>query len=371
MFDEPTGYGKNSKDSRRFERSDAIEPRHLTARDVNNGYEAAFADRADGEPGEARRVFAEAGPALANGLRERSTQISGADVAAALQSEFDEGDSGLKENALFSADEDPFAGTVIDPQSVEARAFETMGDMQTELDATLNDVGVALAEGKIDSAITRVRSMVEHFEKARLKHLPTEIQTMYDGVKRNLDAALQANDPTAKSKLYRFACGAADFVPVLGPAKMLAEATRGTTFGGDELHGWQRFLHGTEGLVFLAVDLTGFGAVATKLAKAGKGGLMSAKLLTRTAALMRVLKVPRNVYKPIFRSGTFLLRHPRLAALATRGLQAGIKERQARLTQELPKILQNDLPVEPIANPNARDGMTLDTPPDYELVAAA
>lgn len=339
-----------------------IQPRPLTADDVNRGYDAAFHEHANGEPGEAHLVFDQTITALAQGLGERTEPISEAELATALQSV--EGDtSAHPADVQWENQDNPFRETSIDPTSVEAQALKVMDGLKEELKTALAETGKALAEGDTDSAATIARTILSRCEAAGLEQMSPETQAWYEGIKKNLQAVFETDNPTAKSRLYKLACGAADFIPVVGPAKMLAEAAQGQTLGGDTLTGWKRFLHGAEGLTFLAIDLTGFGAVATKLAKAGKGGLMSAKLLTRTAALMRVLKVPRQAYMPVFRAGAFLLRHPRLAQLATRGIEGMAKGRKLRLTKELPETL--------IANPTERDGMELDTPPDYELAAAA
>jgi hypothetical protein len=101
---------------------------------------------------------------------------------------------------------------------------------------------------------------------------------------------------------------------------------------------------------------------------------MAAKLMTRTAAFMRVMKVPAKMYRPLFNAGRFLIRHPRLAAVATRGLMAVMKGRKIRRAVELPKYLKSETSVpdvapEQVANPAEREGMALETPPDYEVGA--
>ncbi len=61
-----------------------------------------------------------------------------------------------------------------------------------------------------------------------------------------------------------------DFIPVIGSAKMILESLRGKQYGTDkELSGKLRFIHGLSGALFLAADLTGIGAIASELGKAG------------------------------------------------------------------------------------------------------
>lgn len=331
-------------------------PRPLSADDVNDGYDHAFATRPDGEPGEATQVFDQAGSALAEGLAQRHEPIGEGEITEAADAE-------AANDAQYAADENPFEGTTIDPKSVEARTLAAVEGMKQDMQKAVEEAGKALAEGDTDKASEIAKGLFTNLEAVGVKDLPPEVQAMYTDVKDNLTAAIKEKDPTAKAKLYKFACGAADFIPVAGPAKMLVEAVAGKTLGGDQLSGWKRFLHGTEGLVFLAVDLTGFGVVATKLAKGGKSGLMAAKLMTRSAALLRVLKAPRSVYRPVFTAGRFLMRHPRLGQLATRGLNTIIKGRKLRLAKELPSIVRSE-----VADVTKRDGMELEsTPPDYEL----
>ncbi len=348
-----------------------ITPRPLSADDVNAGYDAAFEPQPNGEPGEATVVFDQTAEAIADGLHERTTPISEGELNAAMAAE--ESEQGpLPNETKFSPDENPFAGTSIDPKAAEARVLEATAKMKQEMRQAINDAGEALANGDTNKAAAIARDTFSKMEQAGVKDLPPEAQAMYQEVKDNLSAAIAEKDPAAKSKLYKFACSAADFVPVVGPAKMLVEATVGRTLGGETLTGWKRFLHGAEGAVFLAVDMTGYGAVATKLAKAGKTGLMSAKLITRTAALMRVLKVPAKVYRPLFGTGQFLLRHPKLAAITTRGLMGIVRGRQLRLAKELPGVFSpEDLTADERANVTERPGMELVTPPEYELAQTA
>ncbi len=68
---------------------------------------------------------------------------------------------------------------------------------------------------------------------------------------------------------------AADFVPVIGSAKMVYESMRGTQVGtGTSISGWQRAVHGATGAAFLAADLTGVGALGSIAGKAlARGGV--------------------------------------------------------------------------------------------------
>lgn len=349
------------------------EPPRLSTGEVNAGYEASFEPQADGEPGGAMRMLEEGPAELAEGLAHRTEPVDEDEVQAAVDAEEGEAGVPIPEEARFTSAENPFEGTSIDPKSVEARMLIAVEGMKAEIQKALEEAGEAIAEGKTEKAAAIAKDLFARMEAAGIKDMPVDVQEMYAGVKINLEAAIKEEDPSAKARLYKFACGAADFIPVIGPAKMLVEAVAGKTLGGEQLEGWKRFLHGTEGLVFLAIDLTGYGAVATKLVKAGKSGLMAAKLITRTAALMRVLKVPRVVYRSVFNAGLFLARHPKLAQLATRGLMGIIKGRKLRLAKEHPGILKtatgmepqpDDLTPEQVATPSERPGMSLEGEPE-------
>jgi hypothetical protein len=77
-----------------------------------------------------------------------------------------------------------------------------------------------------------------------------------------------------------------DFLPIVGSAKMLLEGVLGKQYGTHkELIGKVRILHGVSGLVFLVLDATGIGAIASE---AGKLGV---KLSLRTLEKETVEKV--------------------------------------------------------------------------------
>lgn len=264
-------------------------------------------------------IAEEFGPELLRKLREHGDPLGDDEVRASIHAESAEVE---EEYPDFPEGKNPFEGTSIRRDSVEALTAAALENMRGEMRQTIEECGAALTEGDTDRASTLVRELATRMEAAGKDALPPEMHEMYDDVRTNLEQAIKEKDPQAKSRLYKFACGAMDFIPVAGPAKMIVEAAAGKTLGGNTLEGWQRFLHLSEGLVFTMVDLTGFGAVATKLTKAGKAGVhLGPRLLTRTAALMRKLGVARKIYSPIFKSGRFLFRHPQLARAASRGVR--------------------------------------------------
>ncbi len=267
--------------------------------------------------------------AVLDGLRRRSGVVTAEELQATFAAEAHE--HGQRVEDAGERAENPFEGTSIDPDSVQKHVLEAYAGVMAGLDEALEAAGRALAEGNMDDAGTLAKQFAQRLEASAKQHLPPEVVAMYEDVYQHLDAIIQEQDPQAKSRLYEFACAAMDFIPLAGPAKMIGEAAAGKTLGGETLEGWKRVLHGLEGTVFLAIDLTGFGVVATKLAKAGKSATMGPRLITRSAAFLRAIGVSREIYKPVYTAGSFLLRHPRLGQLATRGLEDVIKMRQARL----------------------------------------
>lgn len=72
----------------------------------------------------------------------------------------------------------------------------------------------------------------------------------------------------------------ADYVPVVGSTKMMAEAVRGKQYGGRELRGMDRVRHGAAGAGMLAADLTGVGEAA----RLGKLGMAAVRIGEHEAA---------------------------------------------------------------------------------------
>lgn len=73
-----------------------------------------------------------------------------------------------------------------------------------------------------------------------------------------------------KEKIKRIATNVTDFVPVIGSAKMILEGIKGEQMGTNKkIESWSRIIHGTSGVVFLVLDLTGIGAIGSELGKIG------------------------------------------------------------------------------------------------------
>lgn len=336
--------------------------RHIGPEQADRLFDDAFVDHALAE------LLDRFGSAFAEGLERQNGPITGEDIDRAIKEE--DGEVGGEPLPQFSKEEDPFAGTSIDSTSVEATTTIAIEKMKKEMRKTVENCGKLLLEGNINEASQLVRTLTERMESAGKDALPEDMKAMYEDVRRNLDAAIKEKDPAAKSRLYKFACGAIDFIPVAGPAKMIIEAAAGRTLGGDRLKGWKRFSHMTQGVVFTMTDLTCFGVVAKKLKDAGKLAHLAPRLLTRSGAIMRVLGMPRAMYSPIFKAGRSLFQHPELASVASRGLIRTFELRKAEGVAHLLKILKSDgkLPENDVEVGNVLDrpGMSLDDKSEAE-----
>ena len=72
-------------------------------------------------------------------------------------------------------------------------------------------------------------------------------------------------------KVKRIVTNVTDFVPIIGSIKMIMEGWNGKQYGTEkEVKGVGRVVHTASGVIFLALDLTGIGAIASEL---GKGAL--------------------------------------------------------------------------------------------------
>ncbi|OGE79134.1 MAG: hypothetical protein A2751_05860 [Candidatus Doudnabacteria bacterium RIFCSPHIGHO2_01_FULL_46_14] len=144
--------------------------------------------------------------------------------------------------------------------------------------------------------------VVEKFKLA----IPKE---SFDSTVKEIKQAEEAGDG---GRLKKIASTGIDFIPVIGPAKMLVEAVKGKTLDGQKLSGWKRALHALEGGSFFILDMTGVGAIGTK---AVKGSVLGAKILTRSAAVARTAGIGREIYAPLFKAGKMITRNKTLARL--------------------------------------------------------
>lgn len=151
---------------------------------------------------------------------------------------------------------------------------------------------------------------------------------------------VELKEPSAKMQLLSTGL---DILPFVGGAKILAEGAVGKNLAGEELSLKKRALYMAEGTLWLTVDTVALGAGAVTAPAGGSGGLLvegaalalkapkAAKLVTRTAAVIRAAKGAGKGSRAIYNAGRFLVEHPELAAKADKLVARGVEARKAAL----------------------------------------
>ncbi|MBX4191622.1 MAG: hypothetical protein KW804_02385 [Candidatus Doudnabacteria bacterium] len=184
----------------------------------------------------------------------------------------------------------------------------------------LKEISLLMAQGKSEEAKAVGQNLVSELKTESMNFLTRE-SGYFKEPEESFKQATAEPETSKKEKLYKLGMDAVDFVPVVGSAKMIAEGLAGKTMGGEELSGTKRLIHTAEGAVFLALDLTGVGVVATEGMKAGR-------VITRTAALMRKTGMTREIYAPVFKAGRYLIENPGAAKIADKVFERILKARK-------------------------------------------
>ncbi|MFC1640813.1 hypothetical protein ACFL2D_02050 [Patescibacteria group bacterium] len=206
-----------------------------------------------------------------------------------------------------------------DKLSLEKLAKKFLGDNYETVVKGSREVADLHEKGQSDQALDKGINLIENMKDEFKQDAGEVVDEIYQDYDKKA-AKAEAASPENQSKLKRIALEAADLIPVAGPLKMIGESIAGTKLSGEKMTWKERTFHAVEGAVFLALDLTGVGVVAK--------GAKAAKLLTRSSALMRATKMPRAVYKPVFKTGKYLNRHPNVAKTADKMLQFEIWKRK-------------------------------------------
>ena len=175
--------------------------------------------------------------------------------------------------------------------------------------------------GQADQAESLKVRLIQEVKYQSGSFLLDKVEEYYSQYEQDRLEAETERDPLKKSKLYKLAAEAVNFIPVIGSAKMIGEGLSGRTMAGERLSKGQRIWHATEGAVFLALDLTGVGIAAAENLKAGRA-------VTRTAALMRSVGMAREVYTPVYKTGRFLIENPLAAKSADQAFSKIIQARK-------------------------------------------
>lgn len=120
-------------------------------------------------------------------------------------------------------------------------------------------------------------------------------------------------------------------VPFAGPISDISEGVVGKDMYGNPLTKQQKVYKVIEGSIFLALDATGYGLIASK-------GVKACKLMTRSAALLRKLKVSPRIYKTVYKTGVFVKKNKNLARVADLMLDTVITNREERTSKDLEEL---------------------------------
>lgn len=151
---------------------------------------------------------------------------------------------------------------------------------------------------------------------------------------------VELKEPGAKMQLLSTGL---DILPFVGGAKMMAEGAVGKNLVGEELSAKKRMLYVAEGGMWLTVDAVALGAGAVTAPVGGEGGILvegaamalkapkAAKLLTRSAAVVRATKGAGKGSRALYNVGRFFVEHPNLAKQADKVVARGVEARKAGL----------------------------------------
>lgn len=112
--------------------------------------------------------------------------------------------------------------------------------------------------------------LLEHLSRPISKYVPPQ-ETSVVPVTSLEHVGPENIKQATRSTRKKVVTNVVDFVPVIGSAKMILEGIQGKQLGTEkEIKGLGRVVHTVSGAAFLALDLTGVGAIASEI---GKGGL--------------------------------------------------------------------------------------------------
>lgn len=202
---------------------------------------------------------------------------------------------------------------------------------------TAKSISDAFERDKKDEAKNLAWEFISSLKNKAENYFADKVEDWFKEYDQTATAAEQETDASKKDKLKKVAIDGIDFIPVVGSTKMIAESAAGKTMGGEKLSNFRRFMHGAEGSVFLAMDLTGMGVAAD--------GLKAAKLMSRSSALMRKMGLSEKVYKPAYKFSEFIDRHPMMTKVADKAVQYTAKRRKSRKVDwatKIPKVIFED-----------------------------
>ncbi|MEK9159931.1 MAG: hypothetical protein AAB383_04340 [Patescibacteria group bacterium] len=195
----------------------------------------------------------------------------------------------------------------------------------------------ALVMEFLDQQILRMQGM--GMESLYIENAIREIQDFVN-IYGQMVEQVELKEPTAKMQLLSTGL---DILPFVGGTKMMAEGTLGKNLVGEELSAKKRILYVAEGGMWLTVDAVALGAGAVTAPAGGSGGILvegaamalkapkAAKLLTRSAAVVRAAKGAGKGSRALYNVGRFFVEHPNLAKQADKIVARGVEARKAGL----------------------------------------
>ncbi len=189
----------------------------------------------------------------------------------------------------------------------------------------------------LDEQIARMQAM--GLGSVYIENAVREIQDFVN-IYGQMVEQVELKEPTAKMQLLSTGL---DIIPFVGGAKMMAEGALGKNLVGEELSAKKRVLYVAEGGMWLTVDAVALGAGAVTAPAGGEGGIAvegvamafkapkAAKLLTRSAAVVRATKGAGKGSRALYNVGRFFVEHPNLAKQADKVVARGVEARKAGL----------------------------------------
>jgi hypothetical protein len=236
-------------------------------------------------------------------------------VETEIPSEPDSGDDARRVERFSEATFDDLAKAQIDGASSTGSERQTIHEARIAFESAFPKGDRELPADYLERMLRTLEQLKTQLPEGYLEALQHEIQKAKG----------------SPSRLRKIASVGVDFLPIVGPSKMLVEAARGKTFGGSGLTGWRRTLHGLEGGAFLVLDATGAGLAVSKGAK---GSTLGAKAFTRSAAAARKAGLRPAVYRSLYRTGRTIARSPLLSKLVDESFQRILDYRRGRVAQE-------------------------------------
>lgn len=189
----------------------------------------------------------------------------------------------------------------------------------------------------LDEQVLRMEGM--GLSSAYIENAIREIQDFVN-IYGQMVEQVELTEPSAKMQLLSTGL---DIIPFVGGAKMMAEGAIGKNLAGEELSAKKRMLYVAEGGMWLTVDAVAIGAGAVTAPAGGSGGILvegaaialkapkAAKLLTRSAAVVRAAKGAGKGSRALYNVGRFFVEHPNLAKQADKIVARGVEARKAGL----------------------------------------